>query len=345
MSYLQIENPDAKVDPKKIDLIREITDADVIRDLEGLKDVLSSIDESSHSNVINNIKIVIEKLYHKGCILQNQEDEICKQLFALIMVKHPVIAEYLLTNNENLSEMIADSRSQINKQLNTLNYYTATTQITKWLLQNDIISVCNYNCPAAGIYYYMYNDGQINKYIKYVTKFIDSIIKHHETHFNKKVTYEQYKEKMIEYDISDYIKQKHNITKSSSILIQDIEFHANDLIKNDKLNDFKKLFIVMPRDDRIGTWRNYIPPIAKKYFIYKIGVEILTGSGLYDTFITANFKLILWIWHIIYNNEPCLILELPKDILFVIIKLLSCKIGKNRNKPIVPGIYCLDTIL
>src|SRR5581483_9339824 len=113
-----------------------------------------------------------------------------------------------------------------------------------------------------------------------------------------KLTYEEYKEMVILKDVNSRTKQKFNVTVSTSILLQDIQEHANKLIRGGDLRKLKRLFIVMPNSDSIGLWRNYIPNIAKKYFMYKVGTEILVGSSLHNNFITANFKLILWIFHI-----------------------------------------------
>lgn len=309
-----------------------ITDKDVIRDLN-LKDVKTC-----------DIKIIgakVCKLYDNHQILQNFDDPNCKQLFAVIMVDYPYIGRLLFHSNNNLFNMIQTSKKQINEIMVKITYGHVSPYVN-WYLAIGVIDICHYLSMIADgviIYPYMFNDGQILKYIEFVKNYIDSVIGDSQEDTGREMTYEMCKKLII---MSNVMDNTNSNTISPSILLQDIEKYANKLIKIGNLTEFKNLDIVMPDNDDIGIWRNTIPSFAKTYFIYKIGTEILTGSQSLSEFVTINFKLILWIWHIIFNHHSCSLLILPNEILFEIIKLLSCKIGANRDKPISRGIYCLN---
>lgn len=342
-----IENPQKRLDSNIIPLISDASDQQIINDLEELNDILKDVNDIDRLNLLDNVSIIIQYLYNNQQILQNSDDRICKKLFALIIVLYPSTAKALLQSDQNLYDMIIISIQQINNLIYGLGSRQFTEEIAKWLLQNNIINVCSSIClnyPLQVTYFYLYNDGQINRYITYIKYYTDSEIEKYLCHHHKQLNYDQYKIQVITKEINSYTKEKCNITASNSILLHDLETYANTFIRNGKLNEFKRLYIIMPQSDSIGCWRVKIPRIAKKYFIYKIGIEILVGSALYDMFITANFKLILWLFRIINTKQQCSFSQLPKDILLSIIKLLSCKIGNDINKPIIPGIYCLNKI-
>ena len=272
-------------------------------------------------------------------------NSIHRKLFVIIIAKFHLVARKLLQNNPKLLDIIKIVEDEIKYALFSVSCYDITQEQVFFLFEFGIIDVCSSTSKTFSFsptYCYMCNDGQIIKYIDDVQKYIDDKIDYFERNYenNKVINYDEYKKMVIREDINDHIKKKHNITNETSILLQDIETTTNELLRNGDLSGFKKLFIVMPRDDSIGHWRLQVPAIAKKYYFNKIGTEIIVGK-LHDTFITANFKLILWLLHITKNKEIESLFNIPDDIIFTIIKFLACKIGKNRDKPIVKGIYSL----
>lgn len=331
--------------------IEGVGDKELLNDLINYKNVLSKIKPTDKQIFASNINKMVLYLYNDGKILQNNNDIQCQQLFALIFVNHPTIARQLQLLNPQLFDMVPYIEKDINKLINKLGHYMSIKEEepqARWLLEYGIRTVCSGLClngVFSSTYFYIYNDGQLLEYIDYVRNHINSNIKSPYYKFNNKtMTYNEYKNHVIKNDIDDFTKKKHNLTDLNTILLQDIESAANRLIKTGNLKEFKKIFIVMPRNDSIGCWRLNITLIAKKYYIYKTGIEILIGSSLYDKFITANFKLILWLFHLSYNKQNFFNMELPNDIIYEIIKLLSCKIGPNRLKPIISSSWCLTKI-
>lgn len=89
---------------------------------------------------------------------------------------------------------------------------------------------------------------------------------------------------------------------------------------------------------------------SKKYTTYKIGTKILCGE-LPDIFVTSNFKLILWLFHMTTKRKHSLkeikymdyLSFLPNDIISYIIKFLAVKTGEKRHESIKKDnlIYCL----
>ena len=91
---------------------------------------------------------------------------------------------------------------------------------------------------------------------------------------------------------------------------------------------------------QIGYYLNMNDWWNIKYYNYENGTKLLVGE-LLDTFVTANFKLILWFFHMIRksdteNNMDYMgeFVYLPNDIIKQIIKFLACKTGKNRDRPV-----------
>ena len=207
-------------------------------------------------------------------------DSIYRKLFAIIIVKFHLVARKLLQNNPKLLDIIKMVEDEIKYALFSLVYNDITQEQGFFLFEFGIIDVCSStskNFLFSPTYCYMCNDGQIIKYIDNVQKYIDDKIDYFErNHENNKImNYDEYKKMVIRNDINDHIKKRHNITNETSILLQDIEVTTNELLKNGDLSGFKKLFIVMPRDDSIGHWRLQVPAIAKKYYFNKIGIEII----------------------------------------------------------------------
>lgn len=294
--------------------------------------------------ILENIKIVILNLHANRQILQNSANQTCKELFSLIIIRFPSVATFLIEKDGKLLDIIKECGFYIERS-DLVNCNNFTDEVAEWLLKNGAIDVSSElfkEWHRNIIHFYMYNDGQINKYIEFIKEYIDYKITSHNSFTVNKINYEIYKEMIITNDQKLFTNFSHTLLPS--ILLTDIETYANDLIRSGNLDAFKTVFIAVPDDEVIGHLRYTVPDIAKTYFIYKIGIEILTGSSLYDTYISANFKLVLWLFHIIFNQESCLLLELPKEILLEIIKLLSCKIGPDRHKPISRGIYCLNLI-
>lgn len=114
--------------------------------------------------------------------------------------------------------------------------------------------------------------------------------------------------------------------------------------KSNNLLSFDELYTFYALNDgqapETGEYLNMNDWWNIKYYRYKNGTKLLVGE-LLDTFVTANFKLILWFFHMIRNSDTENSVDymgtficLPNDIIKQIIKFLACKTGKNRDRPI-----------
>ena len=162
-----------------------------------------------------------------------------------------------------------------------------------------------------------------------------------------KQKYDNYKNELIQ-QTPEHVKTKFNIDKKRTILLQDLEKVLYDIIEAGKFIEHKNLYVIMPHSDILCNWRYQIPPIAKEYFILKIGMEIFLGYKLEESFITANFKLVMWLYHMIcistnntksYEDEYIInycgnFSLFPHDIIKIIMRYLIIKCGEYRDRPL-----------
>ncbi len=119
---------------------------------------------------------------------------------------------------------------------------------------------------------------------------------------------------------------------------------VNPSRKTNRLGNSSKLYKFYALNDgqapQIGEYLNMSDSWNKKYFNYEIGTKLLT-CDLFDTFVTANFKLILWLFNMTQKTQLSTSIDymgsfacLPNDIIKYIIKFLACKTGNNRDRPV-----------
>lgn len=116
---------------------------------------------------------------------------------------------------------------------------------------------------------------------------------------------------------------KYLVTRNPKLVFEKCTtlWNAEELIKRGEC------YIVMPSYQLMNNFHGGVQRVTMRYYKYKIGIESMVGF-LPGTFVTANFKLIFWLMHMMKNNleyETAGNLGiLPKETMTNVIKFLAC---------------------